>query len=129
MNFSSDRSWSILLQAVAGASRSLLFCLVSCFWILASLPARAIIDTNNNGLSDPWEKAYNQGFLFPNTFDPQADPDHDGWTNAQEAGAGTDPFSPNPPRGLIQPTLDMMRHPSPSLGLRLPENNTRCFTR
>lgn len=65
----------------------------------------AIVDTNNNGVSDFWERAQNNGELFPATFDPQADSDSDGWTNAQEAAAGTDPFDPNPPDGLIRPEI------------------------
>jgi hypothetical protein len=74
---------------------------LSC-WLLA--PAVfAILDTNNNGLSDFWEKDFNNGSLFDEFFDPQADSDADGWTNAQEAAAGTNPFDPNPPDGLIRP--------------------------
>jgi len=65
----------------------------------------AIVDTNENGLSDLWEKAYNNGDLFSETYDPQADPDQDGWTNAEEAAAGTDPADPNPPTGIIAPDL------------------------
>jgi hypothetical protein len=61
----------------------------------------AIVDTNNNGLSDLWEKAQNNGELFAETFDPNADSDSDGWTNAQEAAAGTNPLDPNPPDGII----------------------------
>ena len=84
--------WSILLQTVAGASRSVfLILLVSGFWFLASIPAPAIIDQNNNG--EP----------FPNNFDLQTDPDGDGWTNEQEATAGTDPFDANPPNGMVRP--------------------------
>ena len=56
--------------------------LVSCFWLLASPTAQAIVDTNNNGFSDLWERHFNSRELFPPTFDPQADPDSDGWTNA-----------------------------------------------
>ncbi len=65
----------------------------------------AIVDTNENGLSDLWEQAHNNGDLFSETYDPQADPDQDGWTNAQEAAAGTDPDNPNPPDGIIAPDL------------------------
>ena len=76
--------------------------IVSGLWLLASPSAFAILDTNNNGLSDLWERAYNNGQLFPQGFDPQADPDGDGWTNVQEAVAGTDPFNPNPHDGLVR---------------------------
>ena len=65
----------------------------------------AIVDTNNNGLSDLWEKAQNNGELFAETFDPNADSDSDGWTNAQEAAAGTNPLDPNPPDGIISPEI------------------------
>jgi hypothetical protein len=41
------------------ASSSVFLLLVSGFWILASLPSPAIVDTNNNTLSDIWEKQYN----------------------------------------------------------------------
>ncbi|MEO5716496.1 MAG: hypothetical protein ABIT37_23665 [Luteolibacter sp.] len=82
--------------------RFLLF--LSCFWILASHVSNAIIDTNNNGVSDFWETNNNAGNLFT-TFDPQADPDGDGWNNAQEATAGTNPFDANPPAGIICPEI------------------------
>ncbi len=67
--------------------------------------AHAVIDTNTNGLSDLWEKTNNNGSLYSETYDPQADPDQDGWTNAQEAAAGTDPNNPNPPDGLLRPDI------------------------
>ena len=73
--------------------------------LLFSLVAHAILDTNNNGLSDLWEKQYNDGNLFPNTFLPNADPDLDGWDNRTEAAAGTDPFWANPPEGIVATTL------------------------
>jgi hypothetical protein len=76
--------------------------LISGIWILASGLSHAILD-NNNGLSDFWERQFNNGSLFDESFDPHADPDSDGWTNAQEAAAGTNPFDPNPPEGLIRP--------------------------
>lgn len=81
--------------------RPLFICLVSGFWLLVS-PSHAIIDTNTNGVSDLWEQQHNNGNLFPN-FDPQADPDSDGWTNEQEATTGTDPNDANPPNGFIRP--------------------------
>jgi hypothetical protein len=75
---------------------------------LCVLPASAILDTISNGLSDLWERAYNGGELFPTTAFPHRsgdDPDGDGWTNEQEASAGTNPFDPNPPDGLVRPMI------------------------
>jgi len=80
--------------------------LISGIWVLASGFSFAILDNNTNGLSDIWEKAQNNGHLFSETFDPETDSDSDGWNNAQEAAAGTDPFDPNPPDGLIRPTTE-----------------------
>lgn len=77
----------------------------SSLWLLASGLAPAIVDTNTNGLSDLWEQHHNSGDLLPATFDPEADDDQDGWTNAEEAAAGTNPFDPNPPTGILRPDL------------------------
>ena len=77
--------------------------LISGLWILTSALSHAILDINNNGFSDFWERECNSGELFIGTLDPQADSDADGWTNEQEAAAGTNPFDSNPPNGLIQP--------------------------
>ncbi len=81
--------------------------ILSGFLILVSgvSTTHAIIDTNNNGLSDLWEKTYNNGDLLPQSLDPDADPDGDGWTNAQEAIAGTDPFDANAPLGQVCPDI------------------------
>ena len=49
----------------------------------------ALLDANSNGLDDVWEVVYNASSL-----DPNADTDGDGFTNAQEAAAGTDPRDP-----------------------------------
>ena len=49
------------------------------------------IDTDNNGLADAFEQT-NFGHLG---VDPNADPDADGLTNAQEYAQGTDPNFPN----------------------------------
>ncbi len=85
--------------------RSVFFTLVSGLWILNSQFSYAILDTNNNGLSDVWERAHNNNQLFPNAYDLQADPDGDGWTNLQEAAAGTSPFNANTPGGFVQPII------------------------
>jgi hypothetical protein len=71
-------------------------------YALCALPMSAIIDTNTNGISDLWERQYNGGQLIQN-LDLQDDPDGDGWNNAQEAAAGTNPFDANPPDGLVRP--------------------------
>jgi Bacterial TSP3 repeat len=99
-----ESSCRILRQAVLGASRTVLT-LASCFWILAYLPAHAILDANSNGLSDLWEKHYNNGALFAATFDPQADPDGDGWSNFTEAISGTDPRNSADFTGFVRPTI------------------------
>ena len=69
---------------------------------LALLPARAALDSNNNGVSDIWELDTNSGQLFT-TFDPAADDDGDGWTNAEEAAAGTLHTDATPPAGFFTP--------------------------
>jgi len=55
--------------------------------IAAACPAAGqIIDRNANGISDVWELAH------PGITDWDADDDGDGFTNRQEAAAGTNPF-------------------------------------
>lgn len=78
--------------------------------LLSPVASFAIVDTNENGVSDLWEKEFNSGLLFSGSFDPQADDDGDGWTNAQEAAAGTDPLNPNAPDGIVRP--DIVRTPA-----------------
>lgn len=65
----------------------------------------AIVDTNDNGMSDLWEYRYNDEQLFGETFDPDNDDDGDGWTNRQEAVADTDPLEANSPDGIMRPEL------------------------
>jgi hypothetical protein len=70
--------------------------------------AHALIDTNANALSDIWEKAFNANTLFTAAnpdHAPTADPDGDGWTNFQEAAAGTNPFDANTPAGFVRPQI------------------------
>ena len=63
-----------------------------------------MVDENLNGVSDLWEKLYNSGELITN-FDPNVDPDGDGWTNEREAIAGTDPFNKTPAIGFLLPDI------------------------
>ncbi len=49
-----------------------------------------MIDLNGNGMSDVWEWTYNAYGV-----NPASDPDQDGFSNAQESLAGTDPFNAN----------------------------------
>ncbi len=77
------------------------------FSTLLALPAHALIDTDTDGFSDVWEGRY--GFTIgatpPANQSPTADPDGDGWTNAQEALAGTDPVSAASPNGILAPAV------------------------
>jgi hypothetical protein len=90
------------------------------FQLFSIFPLSAILDTNTNGMSDLWEKQHNNGNLYPATFIPTADPDQDGWNNATEAAAGTDPHNANSPGGhtrvTLQPTsapgLFQLTHPT-----------------
>ena len=66
--------------------------------------ALAQLDLSPNGMSDVWERHFNNGQLFDPTdpdHHPHADPDGDGWTNLQESIAGTDPFDGTPPQGVL----------------------------
>jgi hypothetical protein len=82
------------------------FALLATFAFALTSFSHAILDLNNNGLSDVWEEQHNNGELYPATFFPTADPDQDGWDNATEAVAGTDPFEPNPPDGIVVTQLE-----------------------
>ena len=55
-----------------------------------------ILDVDGNGLHDPWERSY-FGKLGN---DPKADPDHDGYSNAQELILHTDPLHSDIPLQL-----------------------------
>ncbi len=92
--------------------RPLSICLLLAF---SRQQAKAILDTNENGLSDIWEKIYNDGDLLPETLDQLADPDGDGWTNEQEALAGTNPFDANSPFGHI--ATDILHSPATFSGV------------
>jgi hypothetical protein len=86
--------------------RALRYFSILAFQLFSIFPLAAILDTNTNGMSDLWEKQHNNGELYSATFFPTADPDQDGWDNATEAVAGTDPFEPNPPDGIVVTQLE-----------------------
>src|SRR5215471_10108391 len=52
------------------------------------LTSPGMVDLNHDGMSDIWVGMY-RPFLG---LDPNADPDHDGFSNLQESIAGTNPF-------------------------------------
>ena len=58
--------------------------------LAARLGLAQMIDLNGNGMSDVWEWTYNA-----NGISPSADADGDGFSNLQEAIAGTNPFNSN----------------------------------
>ena len=66
--------WMVVLVLVAGAA----------------FRAAAMVDLNGNGISDIWEWIYGAPGINPN-----ADSDGDGFSNLQEAIAGTNPFDSN----------------------------------
>lgn len=71
----------------------------------------ALIDGDGDGMSDVWEQQY--GFVTsgssPANQLPNADYDTDGWTNLEEAQAGTDPKSAIQPAGMVRPAA--AQHP------------------
>lgn len=62
------------------------FVLTACFLTALACVAHGIIDADNNGMSDVWEAYYGQ-------YNPNADPDGDGYSNLDEARKGTNPNS------------------------------------
>lgn len=82
--------------------------LATCLTLCLTWNAQGQTDSNNNGMGDEWEKAWNNGLLLPSTFLPQADEDNDGWTNLQESTAGTNPFDGNPPNGILLPEISVI---------------------
>lgn len=69
------------------------------------LSATAQLDTNDNGMSDVWERHFNNGQLFGPGFLPADDADGDGQSNLMEAISGTDPLAFDPPEGHFVQTI------------------------
>jgi hypothetical protein len=59
-------------------------------FLLAAMRVPAMLDVNSNGISDVWEQLHGAVGI-----DPNLDSDGDGFPNALEALAGTDPFDPH----------------------------------
>src|SRR5258708_6014488 len=80
--------------------------------VFATTGGAAVLDQNLNGLDDIWELAYGVGSLAPN-----GDADGDGFTNAQESAAGTNPFDANshPQLSLMRPSPGEVRFDWPSI--------------
>ena len=55
-------------------------------------PEKVVVDSDGDGLPDDWEKKYG---LDVTRNDADEDPDGDGFTNAEEYAAGTDPSDKN----------------------------------
>ena len=73
---------------------------------ITTFPPDALVDTDGDGLPDAWENA-----LFGNLDQTgTGDPDGDGFNNAAELAAGTDPLDEcSTPFGLFFPTLNIAR--------------------
>ncbi|MBS0659826.1 MAG: DUF1800 family protein [Verrucomicrobia bacterium] len=86
--------------------------------LTASVRAQGI-DQNANGMSDLWEAAYGATGL-----DPNGDADGDGFTNLQEARAGTNPFD-----ARSRPALTVPGTPAPNtVRLRWPSVAGKSYT-
>jgi len=59
-------------------------------------------------MSDVWERIHNNGNLFPSSFHSDDDDDSDGWSNAEEAAAGTDPRSSLSTGGMLRPEVTIL---------------------
>lgn len=101
------------------------------FLFLVSPFARAVVDVQENGgtgdgIGDVWQLKYNAMGLAPNV-----DTDGDGRTNAEEAGAGTDPRTPSDiieMRNLEIVGSDMIAHWPSQLGKRYKVQSTTNLT-
>jgi len=89
-----SRCISFPMKTPSFLARPIVSVLLAVGCALPGSPVRAI-DANGNGLDDIWELIYGASGLAAG-----ADTDGDGWTNAQESAAGTNPFDPNSRPGL-----------------------------
>jgi len=87
-------SWS-KRKSLTIHSWRLIFFAVGALFIGGAGTGRAMVDANGNGLSDVWEQVYGAGGLAPG-----GDADGDGFSNQQEAVAGTNPFDANSYPGI-----------------------------
>ncbi len=78
--------------------------------LVVQFPAQSMVDLNGNGMSDVWEWTYNATGL-----DPSADADGDGFSNLQEALAGTNPFD-----AKSYPHIPVMAYTATNFSVTLP---------
>lgn len=79
-----------------------LFYLIGAGLLATTSPAFSALDQNTNGQSDIWENLFDASTLIPDQDD-----DDDGFTNAEEAEAGTNPFDP-----VSKPAADVEMMPN-----------------
>ena len=65
----------------------------------------AAMDADHDGMPDQWEDAYRLRELAPGQHGANDDPDHDGFSNSQEMGAGTNPLDGNSRLGVADLTV------------------------
>lgn len=65
----------------------------------------AQVDANGNGISDIYERHFNNGQLFGPEFTAAGDQDGDGQENLAESVSGTDPLKFDPPEGHLVQTI------------------------
>lgn len=103
--------------------KSIATALASLFIGTGSLFAQ--LDGNANGMSDLWERHFNQGQLFGPGFTATGDQDGDGQNNLAEAISGTDPLKFDPPEGQLVQTI---RHVPPTWGQEPGQNEPVLLT-
>jgi hypothetical protein len=103
--------------------KSIATALASLFIGTGSLFAQ--LDGNANGMSDLWERHFNQGQLFEPGFTATGDQDGDGQNNLAEAISGTDPLKFDPPEGQLVQTI---RHVLPTWGQEPGQNEPVLLT-
>ena len=79
-----------LSRSLAGRLFVIAMIIAAALTTISQRAAAQKLDLNGNNMSDIWEQLFNATGV-----DPNADSDGDGFSNLQEALAGTDPFDAN----------------------------------